>query len=352
MSLPICGCREKRPGRSGKSEADTRPEISVIILTFNRKQFLERALKSIFAQTFTDFELILIDNGSTDEGSRKECERLVTAYPAIRFIRRKDSNIGAGRNAGIDAARAPWIAFIDDDDVAYPEMLSFLYRLVVDHQADISFCGSDKGLPDERVVPQFVFDELKIMNCEESVIELLERKLLNLATPTKLFSAALFKGERFPEDKKYDDISATYKLFACAHRVAAQGVPLYCFSRHEGNNSGFTDNDKMLSPVQLEEYFTAYRERTEYLVKKLPAISDYVHYSEWSFLLSMYRKIRVHNLTNCAAQKAYCAAYLENAGDRHVQSPWIKPFEFDYLKLYYDTRGLSKTGALQISGKS
>jgi glycosyltransferase involved in cell wall biosynthesis len=320
------------------------PLISVIILTYNRPQFIRRSVASILEQQFdhTDYELILIDNGSTDAATHEMCRSIAFDNRSIRFITRENSNIGSGRNAGIDAARGEYIAFIDDDDYAYPDMLSFLYDLATKHGADISFCGSDKELQERGVLPQFSFDKLLILTPEEGVIELLERKLLNLATPTKLFKKELFLKERFREDRKYDDISATYKLFAIANKIAGHGIPKYCFNRHGANNSGFTDNDKTLSPKQLDEYFLTYRERTEWLVKKLPSISDYVHYSEWSFLISMYRKIVSNNLTNCAEQRVYCDAYLHEAGERHIKSPWIKDFEFDYLKLYNETTSYKK----------
>jgi glycosyltransferase involved in cell wall biosynthesis len=279
--------------------------------------------------------LILIDNGSADGGESSRA--IASGNAAIRFIRREDGSIGAGRNAGLEAASGDYIAFIDDDDYAYGDMLSFLYNLAEANGADISFCGSDKELPGGVVLPQFSFGGPLVFTPEEAVIELLERRLLNLATPTKLFKKSLFDRERFMADRKYDDISATYKLFARANRVAGHGLPKYCFNRHGGNNSGFTDNDKNLAPAQLEEYFTTYRERTVWLVEKLPSISEYVHYSEWSFLLSMYRKIVSNNLTACAAQREYCAACLREAGERYLKSPWIKPFEFDYLKLYRET---------------
>jgi glycosyltransferase involved in cell wall biosynthesis len=314
------------------------PEISVIILTHNRPRFVRRAVASVLGQDFDKYELILIDNGSTD-GTGEVCKDIVSENKAIRFMRREDGNIGAGRNAGLDAARGEYIAFIDDDDYAYPDMLSFLYRLAETRRADISFCGSDRETEGAGVAPQFSFDKLLTLGPEEAVIELLERRLLNLATPTKLFKKRLFSGERFREDRKFDDISTTYKLFATAGRIAGHGIPKYCFSRHGGNNSGFTDNDKKLAPAQLEEYFTSYRERTAWLLEKLPAIAEYIHYSEWSFLLSMYRKIVSNRLTDCEEQRSYCAEYLREAGERHLKSPWIKPFEFDYLKLYRETEG-------------
>jgi glycosyltransferase involved in cell wall biosynthesis len=307
--------------------------ISVIMLTYNRAQYVARAVRSVMAQSFKDFELILIDNGSTDGGHTEAiCRELVTEYPEIQFIQRANSNIGAGRNVGLDMARGRYIAFVDDDDYVYPDMLIFLYNLIERHQADISFCGSGKEFEGE-VLPQFVFDEVLILSPEEAVIELLERQKLNLATPTKLFRADLFKTSRFSETAKYDDISMTYKLFAVAKKIAAHGVPQYCFFRHGKNNSAFTNKDTLLTPEQLDAYFEAYRERTEWLLDKLPAIAEYINYSEWSFLLSMYRKIVVNKLENCAAQKAYCSQYLRKAGDRYVGSPWIKGFEREWMEL-------------------
>ncbi|MDR3356495.1 MAG: glycosyltransferase [Spirochaetaceae bacterium] len=314
------------------------PVISVIILTHNRPQFVRRAVRSIMEQEFGSYELILIDNGSTD-GTGEVCKGIVAENDAIRFMRREDCRIGSGRNAGLDAARGEYVTFIDDDDYAYPGMLSFLHDLAETYGADISFCGADRETEDAGTEPHFSFDKLLLMPPEEAVIELLERKLLNMATPTKLFKKQLFKNERFREDRKYDDISTTYRLFASANKIVGHGIPKYCFYRHDGNHSSFTDNAKKLLSDQLDEYFTAYRERTVWLTEKLPSISDYIHYSEWSFLLSMYRKIVSNKLKNCEEQRKYCDAYLRWAGGRHLGSPWIKPFEFDYLKLYYETRG-------------
>jgi glycosyltransferase involved in cell wall biosynthesis len=313
-----------------------KPQISVIILTHNRPQYITRAVRSVLDQTFTNFELILIDNGSSDKETDKTCKKLCVQYPEIRFIRRNNSNIGAGRNMGISMSKGRYITFVDDDDYAYPDMLDFLYRLIIKTQADISFCGSNKEV-DGEISPQFVFNQLLVMKPEKAVYELLERRLLNLATPTKLFKKELFNTVCFSETDTYDDITLTYKLFTVASKISGQGKPLYCFARHQSNNSKFTDNDQNLSPSQLEAYFRAYRERTEFLTQKLPAISEYVRYSEWSFLLSMYRKITMNNLKHCETQRKYCAEYLQNAGDVYLNSPWIKDFEQDYYVLYKET---------------
>jgi len=310
------------------------PKISVIILTYNRPQFLERSVRSILTQTFSDFELILINNGSDDSGATSAaCEKLCTEYNKIKFISRKNNNIGAGRNAGINASKGEYIAFVDDDDYAYSDMLSFLYKLITLHQADISFCGSDKEVMGS-ITQQFIFNELLIMEPEKAVYELLERRLLNLATPTKLFRKVLFNSLRFSETDKYDDISLTYKLFIYAIRIVGLGIPQYCFVRHSSNNSGFTDADTLLKPEQLESYFAAYRERTIYISEKLPNIAEYAKYSEWSFLLSMYHKMVINNITNCSSQLEYTKKYLKETGDYYVTSLFVKPFELEYLQFF------------------
>ncbi|MDR2098042.1 MAG: glycosyltransferase [Spirochaetaceae bacterium] len=318
--------------------ATSSPEISVIMLAYNRPRYLPKAFDSVLAQTFKNYEIILVDNGSTDGETSSLCVRLAENRPNVRLLQRTDSNIGAGRNHALDEARGRYITYVDDDDYAHPELLEFLHKLSIDYDADISLCGSYKQIEGEPPVPQFEFEKCFVMTPEEAIYEVLERKITNSALCPKLFKIELARRFRFPDGRKYDDITLAYKLFASANRVAACGKPLYTFLRHSGNNSGFTNNDKLLHARQLDEYFHAYRERTEWLCQKLPSISEYINYSEWSFLLSMYRKITVNNLTQCGKQRAYCASYLEKAGNRYLESPWIKDFEFDYLDLYRNTK--------------
>lgn len=115
--------------------------ISVIMLTYNRENFVSRAIESILGQTYRDFEFIIVDNGSTDRGGQ-----IADAYAAkdnrVRVIHRERGNIGAGRNTGLDAVRGEYITFVDDDDYAEPGLLEHLYDLAVSRGADIAVCGS------------------------------------------------------------------------------------------------------------------------------------------------------------------------------------------------------------------
>lgn len=92
------------------------PEISVIIPIYNSERFLQECVNSVLAQTYADFELILVDDGSTDT-SAKFCDEYSRKDARIHVIHRKNSGISSARNTGIDQAKSPFVFFVDNDDV-------------------------------------------------------------------------------------------------------------------------------------------------------------------------------------------------------------------------------------------
>lgn len=311
---------------------DQMVKVSVIMLTYNREALVGRAIESILAQTMQDFEYIIVDNGSTDR-SGDIAEEYAKKDTRIRVLHIPKSNIGTGRNAGLDVAKGEYITFIDDDDTAEPDMLEFLYGLAKEAEADISVCGSIKE-EDGAYSPNCVFEEKFIMTPEEAVVTLLERKKIKTGMPAKLVKRELFEEVRFPTEGKYEDIRTTYKYFAIANRVVAEGTPKYCVLRHTGNNSAFTTNDVLLTPEQLDEYFEAFRERTEYLSDKLPKIADYAQYSEWSYMISMCNKISRNKLVSCQKQLEFVKKELTEHYDEFYGSEYIEEFEKEFMRKY------------------
>lgn len=306
--------------------------ISVIMLTYNRENMVGRAIESILNQTYQNFEFIIVDNGSTDQ-SGEIADSYAEKDSRIKVIHLPKSNIGTGRNTGLDMSKGDYVTFIDDDDTAEPDMLEFLHALAVECDADIALCGSYKEVNGE-ILPNCVFDEKLIMTPEEAVVTLLKRKKYNAAMPSKLLRRDLFDKIRFRTEGKYDDITVVYKYFAEAKRVIAYGKPKYCFWRHPGNNSAFTTNDLLLTPEQLDEYFEAFRERTIYLSNKLPKIADYAQYSEWSYMISMCNKIEKNYLEHCGKQLEFVKNELTAHYDEFYNSPYIEKFEKEFMERY------------------
>lgn len=131
-------------------------EISVIIPVYNVKPYLARCLDSVRAQTFSDLEIILVDDGSTD-GSADVCDQYAALDTRVRALHQENQGASAARNAGIDAATGACIAFIDSDDEILPQMMETLYVGLVENRADVAMCNLTEVCTDgtERVhLPQ------------------------------------------------------------------------------------------------------------------------------------------------------------------------------------------------------
>jgi glycosyltransferase involved in cell wall biosynthesis len=307
-------------------------KISVIMLTYNRENFISEAIESILNQTESDYEFIIVNNGSTDK-SGEIAEMYAKLDYRIKVIHIPKSSIGKGRNIGLSLAKGDFVTFVDDDDIAEIDMLEFLYNLAVENNADISICGSTKNV-NGKIIDNCVFYEKLIMGTTEAVIELLKRKKYNSGFPTKLFRNRLIESIRFKTERKYDDIYVCYKVFANSFKIVAHGKPKYRIRRHENNNSNFTTDDTLIKPEQLEEYFIAFEERTKYLSDKLPEIAEYAKYSEWSYMISMCNKIITNNLTNCSKQLDHIKKELTINYDEFYYGKYIEEFEKEFMNLY------------------
>jgi glycosyltransferase involved in cell wall biosynthesis len=297
--------------------------ISVIMLTYNRENSVSRAIESLLCQTRADFEYIIVDNGS-DDGSGVIADEYAVKDSRVRVIHRERGNIGSGRNTGLDAAKGDYITFFDDDDWCEPDFLEFLYNLAVENDADVSICGSDRR----------IYDEKRVMGAEEALIELMRRKRFDMAFPTKLFRKELAGYIRFPEGDKYDDISQMHRLLAYAGKVAYHGLPKYTFCRHGGNNSAWTTDHSLLNAETLDEYLRAYHTRTVWLSEKFPDSAPAWRYFEWSFMISMVEKINRLGIDGCGGQLEGMLAELRTNRGEFLDGGLVSDFEREWVGKY------------------
>ena len=115
--------------------------VSIIVPVYNCAPYLSRCLDSIFAQTLTDFQLILVDDGSTD-GSGEICDTYASADPRVQVIHQKNAGVSAARNAGLSAASGEYIGFVDADDWIAPHMFASLYKNAQATGGDIVMCDT------------------------------------------------------------------------------------------------------------------------------------------------------------------------------------------------------------------
>ena len=299
------------------------PEISVIMLTYNRETMVSHMIECILNQTFKDFEFIIVDNGSSDK-SGEIAESYAEKDKRIKVFHLEKSTISRGRNKGLEEAKGKYIAFVDDDDECTEDFLEFLYNLIEENDADVAICGSTTK----------DFDEKKIMNNEEAIETLLWRKYYNVAFPTKLIKAELFNENRFLETTKYDDIYLMPKILGDAKRVAYHGNSKYNFYRHANNNSAWTQNHKLLDKATLEEYLEVYENRTKWLIEKFPNKKSTWEYFNWSFMISMVEKVIRLELPNCENPLEFMKAVLKEHKNEFLQNENLLDFEKEWLGKY------------------
>lgn len=119
---------------------ENKPKISIIIPVYNAEKYLERCMKSVYAQTFRDYEIILVNDGSTDN-SAAICKQYRDDDPRVTYIEKENGGAGSARNAGMDAAKGEYLAFPDADDWFEPQMYEELYALAESGDYDMVFSG-------------------------------------------------------------------------------------------------------------------------------------------------------------------------------------------------------------------
>lgn len=307
--------------------------VSLIMSTYNRKEYLDKSISCCLNQDFQNYEVILINNNSTD-GTDLVCKEYAKNNQKIKYFKNTGiNNISGGRNLGISKASGEYILFVDDDDYFENDLISFLYNQATALNADCSICGSSKDI-DGKVIDSLLFNEKLVLSNKEAVFELLKRVKYNAALPTKMLRRSLFTNLKFDEAVPYDDIVFTYKILAECNKVIFNGESKYTFMRHSTNNSAFTTNDSLITPYQLDIYFNAFRERTLYLTNKFPDMADYWLYTELSYMISMVNKISINNLSNCFPQRDYAISILLKNLSLFSSSNYLLDFEVDFINKY------------------
>jgi len=131
------------------SVADRRPAFSVVICTYNRAPVLPRAIETVLTQDFDDFELVVVDDGSTD-GTAEVVGSL--ADPRVRYVRQENAGLGAARNTGVANAEGRYVVFLDDDDLALPGWLAGLHAAALGDDCAVVCCGEELAADDGRVI--------------------------------------------------------------------------------------------------------------------------------------------------------------------------------------------------------
>lgn len=305
-----------------------KPLITVSLGTYNREKTVARAIESVLCQTYTNFELVIVDNGSTD-CSGQIADEYATKDSRVRVVHLSpNQGITMRFNMGIATAKGEFLTYLDDDDYLEPDFLEFMYNLIMENDADISICACpDRGATGEKLV----------MTGEDAVIEMMKRKRFNTRPSAKLYRTALMENIWYPSKAEVAglcDAATTYKLLANAGCVAFHGIVKYCYTRNNENGSLWVRDHSKLTPEILDTEAIVHRERTQWLSKRFPQRAEQFLYYELSFDISMVEKIHRYELTACQPQLERLVEKLGTHQEAFMKSPWLKDFEKEWMERY------------------
>lgn len=221
-----------------KHDTIKKPTISVIVPVYNVEEYLNICVESILSQTYKNLEIILVDDGSTDN-SGKICDKLMINDKRIKVIHKNNGGLASARNAGLDICTGNYIGFVDSDDWIEKDMYEKLLNQGLKSNSDIICCGRILWFGERYKKELYTLDKPMIWNAKEAIGRLLIWDAVDSSACDKLFNKSLFLNHRFPEGRLHEDIFVMYKIFYEANSISHIGVPKYNYRQRIG---GITRN--------------------------------------------------------------------------------------------------------------
>lgn len=234
--------------------------ISLIVPIYNTEQYLRQCIDSILKQTYRDLEILLIDDGSSDE-SGKICDEYGRIDPRIRVFHTENNGLSSARNLGLREAKGDYIGFVDSDDWLDPDMYyDLLQNLGI--TSDISACGVRR----EYLRSYYDYSTYNTVFSRQSAIQALTCGF-STAVWNKLYKKTCWEGILFPEQCTYEDVLVIYKVFLNSNSVSCTPKSLY----HYRARIGSITNTRTIK--NLRDFWRAYHIRYIFL-STLPEFRD------------------------------------------------------------------------------
>ena len=222
--------------------------ISIIVPVYRVEKYLRTCAESILNQTYSNFELILADDGS-DDASSQICDEIREEDKRVKVIHKKNGGLSDARNAGINIAEGKYLSFIDSDDIVHPEFLQTLLSIIQERDCDIAVCDILKFDNSDAVqmfdpITDISVDIKKPIECFYNTNAYYD------AAWNKLYKRAIFGNIRYPYRKIHEDVYTTYKVFMNAKRIGVTDAKLYLYRQR---NESITGSVKSVPNVDIEE---------------------------------------------------------------------------------------------------
>lgn len=270
--------------------------ISIIVPVYNVEEYIDKCINSILNQTFSDFELILVNDGSKDNCG-DICDEFSKKDNRIKVIHKKNGGLSDARNAGIDLAKGDYIGFVDSDDYIENDMYEVLYNNILNYDADISIC-EDYICFQKYEIKKSEREELYVLNTEEAI------GMAHKISPgvcNKLFKREIFEGIKFPKGRLNEDVFIFMDILSKAKNIIFTTIPKYYYMQRQSSITKATFDKRKWDCVE------AWYKNLEFVREKYPKqvksieykyIGSYFHLLDQLILLDNYKNMEDYKKVN------------------------------------------------------
>lgn len=212
-------------------------KLSIIVPVYKIRRYLQRCIESILQQTYTDYELILVDDGSTD-GCGAICDRFAQECDKVKVIHKKNGGLSSARNAGIAAARGEYITFVDGDDTVASG--TFYYNMrILQSNPDIDILEYPITKYYESPQSEIISFKPEKISGSTSIFQdwIMRKGYEHCFSCNKIYRTELFNFIRFPEGEVFEDTYITPILYESAYNVYYSDCGFYYYYKNEGSIS-------------------------------------------------------------------------------------------------------------------
>lgn len=270
------------------------PEISIIVPVYNTEKYVFNCLESLVKQTYHNFEIIVVNDGSIDN-SQGICEKLSEKDSRIKVFSKTNGGLSDARNFGIDKASGKYLGFVDSDDYLSEDMYEILIKGIKKNNADIAVAAIKQVDEDGKVLLiRGMETKCTVLNRQSAMEELLFSQRISNSVCNKLFKRELFTGIEFPVGKLYEDEFVTYKVFDKASKIYVSSKVFY--------NYRYNINSITHSEFSVREFdrIEASEQKIEFCKEKYPG------------LLHLAQKYLVYDcIMALSKMEIYCRSYDE-----------------------------------------
>ncbi len=271
-------------------------KVSIVIPVYNVERYLGECLDSIVNQTYKNLQIILVDDGSTDN-SGKICDEYAQNDNRITVVHQENQGAGAAKNTGLDLVEGEYLSLIDSDDYIEYDFYEVLVSGIEEHNADVVQCLFRKTFVNNSYDRRYNFSSTgdRVLTSKKYLFEMLYDWKYAVFW-NKLFKASLLGETRFPVDRKIDDEFFTYKLICNAKKIVNIDDVLYNYRMRQSSVMNENDNEKL-----IRDRIDSFEERLGFIKKVYPNLNKFFnkHISEYLNNISLSSDKKFNEFINC-----------------------------------------------------